>query len=52
VEADKEKIEVSGWYYKDLDSEWPEDWFHGDDESMKTSQACYNHALADISDKL
>src|SRR5580765_3485616 len=23
VEADNDKIEISGWYYKDLDSEWP-----------------------------
>jgi hypothetical protein len=43
---------VSGWYYQDLDSEWPTDWFHGDAESLRTSQSCFNHAKMDISDKL
>jgi hypothetical protein len=51
-ERDEGNIKVSGWYYKDLDSEWPDDWFHGDEESLKSSNACYTYALTDISDKL
>ena len=47
-----EGIEAAGWYYQDLDSEWPNDWFHGDAESLRTSQACYAHAQKDISDPL
>jgi hypothetical protein len=47
-----QNILVSGWYYQDLDSEWPDDWFHGNDESLRTSQGCFNHAKMDISDKL
>lgn len=52
VTPEEGKVEVAGWYYKDLDSEWPEDWFHGDVESLRTSQECYAHALKDISDPL
>jgi len=53
VEADGDKIPVSGWYYKDLDSEWPDAWFTTQDpEALKTSQNCYTAALMDISDKL
>jgi hypothetical protein len=51
VDYDK-NIQVAGWYYQDLDSEWPNDWFHGDAESLRTSQACYAHAQKDISDPL
>jgi hypothetical protein len=44
--------EPAGWYYRDLDSEWPNDWFHCGPDSMKTSQACHAAAQRDISDKL
>jgi len=45
-------IEVSGWYYKDLDSEWPDMWScpYNMPEALKTSQACYTAMLTDISD--
>lgn len=29
-----------GWYYRDLDSENPDDWFHNGPESMVTSTLC------------
>ena len=45
-------IPMPGWYYCDLDSEWPDDWFHCGPESMKNSQACFNAAQNDISDKI
>jgi hypothetical protein len=46
----EENVQVSGWYYKDLDSEWPDDWFNCGPESLKTSQAAFNAAQQDISD--
>jgi hypothetical protein len=55
VEKDtQEHIKTSGWYYKDLDSEWPDQWttVFGLPEAMKSSQACYDAMLVDISDKL
>ena len=50
----QEHIQVSGWYYRDLDSEWPDQWStpHGMPEATKTSNACYTAMLTDISDKL
>jgi len=50
----QEHILVSGWYYRDLDSEWPDQWStpHGMPEATKTSNACYTAMLTDISDKL
>ena len=46
-------VKIAGWYYRDLDSEWPDDWFTTQDpEALKTSQACYKAAQLDISDKL
>lgn len=52
--GEQDHIEVSGWYYRDLDSEWPEVWSspHGVEGAKKTSQSCYNAMLEDISDKL
>ena len=42
-----------GWYYKDLDGDFPDSWFHSHDlTSIKTSQACFNAAQQEISDKL
>ena len=52
--GEQEHVQVSGWYYKDLDSEWPDQWStpFGVDDALKTSQACYTAMLADISDKM
>lgn len=51
--GDQDDVQVAGWYYKDMDSEWPDTWFSaGGSDSLKTSQACYNAMLGDISDKL
>lgn len=52
VEGGTNNVQTSGWYYRDLDSEWPEGFFHCGPESMKTSQACLAFATEDISDKL
>ncbi len=43
-------IQVAGWYYQDLDSEWPNEWFHTGPESMRTSQACFEGAQKDVAD--
>jgi hypothetical protein len=43
---------VPGWYYCDLDGDFPDKWFTTDENSCKTSQACYVGALRDIADKL
>ena len=45
-------VEVAGWYYKDLDSEFPDSWLRGKDEDMRDSQACYYYAMNDIQDPL
>lgn len=45
-----ENVQVSGWYYKDLDSEWPNDWFNCGPDSLRTSQAAFTAAQQDISD--
>jgi hypothetical protein len=45
-------IEIEGWYYKDLDGDFPDGWFSVGDESMRTSMACYIAMLEDITDKL
>jgi hypothetical protein len=52
--GEQDHIQVSGWYYKDLDSEWPDQWSSpfGIQDALKTSQACYTAMLADISDKI
>ena len=44
--------EGTGWFYKDMDGDFPEAWLRGDDDSMKNSQACYNHMLKEIEDPL
>jgi hypothetical protein len=44
--------ETSGWYYKDMDGDFPEAWLRGDDESLKNSQACYNNMMKSIEDPL
>jgi len=50
--CEPDEVEVKGWYYKDMDGDFPEAWIRGDDDSMKNSQACLNFALKDISDPL
>ena len=45
-------IEIAGWYYRDLDSDYPENWFSVGNESMQTSQKCYTAMLNDITDRL
>jgi hypothetical protein len=53
VEAGVGNVEVSGWYYRDLDSEWPDAWFTaGGPESLRNSQSCYAAMMEDIADKL
>lgn len=51
-EANGDAIITSGWYYQDLDGDFPEMWLSVDEESMKTSLACYSAMLGDITDKL
>src|SRR5688572_25368672 len=36
-----ETIEAAGWYYKDLDGDFPDNWFCTDDSSRRTSMSCY-----------
>jgi adenosylcobinamide amidohydrolase len=45
-------IDTEGWYYRDLDSDFPDTWFSVGEESMRTSMACYIAMLDDITDKL
>jgi len=44
--------DVAGWYYRDLDSDFPDKWFCVSEESLRTSQACYIAMLKDITDKI
>ena len=46
-----DKIEAAGWYYKDLDSDFPDNWFSVGPESCRTSMTCYVAMLQDITDK-
>jgi hypothetical protein len=53
IEGGTENVEVSGWYYRDLDSDFPDGWYSaGGPDSLKSSQACYVAMLSDITDKL
>lgn len=45
-------IQEAGWYYRDMDSDFPDRWFCTSEESLKTSQACYNAMLKDIMDRI
>ena len=47
-----ENIEVAGWHYKDLDGDFPDNWFFAGEESRKTSMACYLAMMKDITDKI
>lgn len=51
-DADEKEIEVSGWYYKDLDGDYPDNWLSSGPASLKTSNACFVGMLSQISDKL
>jgi len=45
-------LDAAGWYYKDLDGDFPDAWFCVGDESRKTSMACYAAMVNDIADKI
>ena len=48
-----DNITVAGWYYRDLDSDFPDHWFTaGGLDSLRSSQACYTAMLDEITDKL
>lgn len=40
IEWQNEGHEGAGWYYRDLDSDNSNDWFHNGPESIRTSQEC------------
>ena len=44
-------IDRSGWYYNDLDGDFPNCWLFTDESSLRTSEACYKAMLKDIRDK-
>lgn len=45
--------EEGGWFYRDLDGDFPDRWFCSQDEtSCRTSQSCYIFMLKDITDRL
>ena len=44
-------INQSGWYYNDLDGDFPNYWLCTGDDSLLTSEACYKAMLKDIRDK-
>lgn len=54
IEAGTHNVQISGWYYKDLDSDFPDSWLTPPDveDATSSSQACYNAMLGDITDKL
>ena len=53
IEAGKIDGYEAGWYYCDLDGDFPDKWFTaGGPDSLKNSQACYAAMLTDITDKL
>jgi hypothetical protein len=45
-------VQEAGWYYRDLDSDFPDDWLYpaGVPEAKLNSQACYDGMLEDITD--
>jgi hypothetical protein len=51
-EPSTDEVDVPGWYYKDLDGDTPNSWFHCGAESMKNSNACYAAAIIDITDPI
>lgn len=52
LEAGQHDVEEAGWYYCDLDSDFPTGWFTaGGPDSLKNSQSCFAAMLHDITDK-
>ena len=46
-------VSEPGWYYCDLDGDFPDMWFAGSgDGALKTSQACFKAMLEDITDRM
>jgi len=43
---------IPGWYYQDMDGDFPEAWLRGDADSMRTSRECYVYALNHVSDPI
>jgi hypothetical protein len=41
---------TTGWHFRDLDSDSPDAWYHNGVESLKTSQACFAEAVANLTD--
>lgn len=44
-------IAKPGWYYNDLDGDFPNCWIYVDEDSLRTSENCYKAMLKDIRDK-
>lgn len=42
--------ENTGWHFRDLDSDSPDTWLHNGIDSLKTSQACFAEAVANLTD--
>ena len=49
---ENEEGQIPGWYYCDLDGEYPDRWFSSGKESLKTSFACYIAMQSEIADKM
>lgn len=49
--SDTDQIEVAGWYYNDLDGNFPNVWQFSDDKSRSTSDCCYRAMLDNLVDK-
>jgi hypothetical protein len=47
------EVEVPGWYYKDMDGDFPNQWLRSEpDESLRTSRDCYLAMAKEITDKI
>lgn len=49
---DDPQLSVDGWYYRDLDGDFPDQWLHNGEESLTTSQSCYEMAQANLMDAI
>ena len=53
LEIGEEEADIAGWYYCDMDSDYPDKWFRADHgDSMRTSQTCYNAMKKEIADRM
>ena len=53
IEAGQHGTTISGWYYRDLDGDFPDTWFiSGGPDSLRNSQACYNAMMIELTDKM